>query len=214
MELSQGKRELLRSMYIPTILLMLMWSSKCIEIVFGISFSEFGIYPKSLKGISGIIISPFIHADFNHLLSNSIPLYLLTTAIFYFYRPLAVRILVLLWLVTGFCVWIAGRDAYHIGASGLVYGEASFLFFSGIIRRLAKLAAISFLVIFLYGSMIWGIFPFYPEISWESHLFGGLAGLTFALVYKNEGPKKEEITQEDDYNDEDIPLSGDITQEK
>jgi membrane associated rhomboid family serine protease len=144
----------------------------------------------------------------------SIPLYLLTTAIFYFYRPLAVRILVLLWLVTGFCVWIAGRDAYHIGASGLVYGEASFLFFSGIIRRLAKLAAISFLVIFLYGSMIWGIFPFYPEISWESHLFGGLAGLTFALVYKNEGPKKEEITQEDDYNDEDIPLSGDITQEK
>lgn len=134
MELSQGKRDLLRAMYVPSILLMFMWASKCIEEAFGISFGEYGIFPKSPGGITGILTAPLIHKDFNHLVSNSIPLFLLTTAIFYFYRPLAFRIIVLLWLVTGLCVWIGGRDAFHIGASGLVYGEASFLFFSGIIR--------------------------------------------------------------------------------
>jgi membrane associated rhomboid family serine protease len=110
-------------------------------------------------------------------------LVVLSSALFYFYRPVAAKVFGLIWITTGICVWIAGRHAYHIGASGIIYGLASFLFFSGIFRRNIKLMAISLLIIFLYGSMIWGVFPFVAEISWESHLFGGLSGLAFARVY-------------------------------
>ncbi len=198
MELSTGKKDLIRAIYVPAMLLIFIWISKGIEVAFGVSFEDYGIYPKSIRNFPGIILAPLIHADFHHLTSNSFPLFLLSTAIFYFYRPFAVRIVVLLWVTTGLCVWIAGREAYHIGASGLIYGEASFLFFSGLIRRIPTLAAISLLVIFLYGSMIWGIFPFFPEISWESHLFGGITGLTFAIVYRKEGPTRQEIKEEDD----------------
>jgi membrane associated rhomboid family serine protease len=201
MALSQEKRYFLRALYIPILLQIFIWASKGIEEVFGISFGTYGIYPLHIESIPGIIFSPLIHSDIHHLISNSIPLLLLTTALFYFYRPLAFRVLVLLWIVTGLCVWIGGREAYHIGASGLVYGEASFLFFSGIIRGDAKLASISLLVIFLYGSMIWGIFPIIPEISWESHLFGGFSGLLFAIIYRNEGPQRQ-VYQEDEDEDE------------
>ncbi len=168
-----------------------MWIVKSVEVIFGFAFTVGGIYPLTLKGLPGVLLSPFIHADFKHLLSNSIPLFLLSTALFYFYSEISMKILSLAWLFTGFLVWIAGRDAWHIGASGLVYSLASFLFFSGILRGYFRLVALSLLIVFLYGSMVWGIFPgIYRNVSWESHMLGFFSGLVLAIWFRKEGPQK------------------------
>lgn len=190
-ESAHFKRRLQLSIIIPVILICLMWIVKSVEVIFDFAFTVGGIYPLTLKGLPGVLLSPFIHADFKHLLSNSIPLFLLSTALFYFYSEISMKILSLAWLFTGLLVWIAGRDAWHIGASGLVYSLASFLFFSGILRGYFRLVALSLLIVFLYGSMVWGIFPgIYRNVSWESHMLGFFSGLVLAIWFRNEGPQK------------------------
>ena len=185
------RKKLLLSILIPGIFVCVMWLARIIEILFNIDLSGFGIYPLSLKGLPGIILSPFIHADFNHLFNNSIPLFFLATALFYFYSEVAVKVFAWTYFLTGLLVWIAGRDAWHIGASGLIYGLASFLFFSGIIRRYFRLVALSLLIVFLYGSMVWGIFPdIHKNVSWESHMLGFVSGILLAIIYRKEGPQE------------------------
>lgn len=188
------RKKLLLSMIIPAIFVFLMWLVKIIEVLFDLDFSGFGIYPQTLKGLEGIMFSPFIHADFIHLFNNSLPLFFLSVALFYFYSEVALKVFTWTFFLTGFLVWVAGREAWHIGASGLVYGLASFLFFSGIIRRYFRLIALSLLIVFLYGSMVWGIFPgIYKNVSWESHMLGFFSGVVLAVWYKNEGPQRPVI---------------------
>lgn len=185
------RKKLLLSMMIPGIFVFLMWLVKLVEVLFGFDFSGLGIYPMTAGGLPGILLSPLIHADFNHLFNNSIPLFFLSVALFYFYSEVATKIFILNYLITGSLVWFAGRDAWHIGASGLVYGLASFLFFSGIIRRYFRLIALSLLVVFLYGEMVWGIFPgIYKNVSWESHMLGFFSGIVLAIWFRNEGPQQ------------------------
>jgi len=191
-------------MLIPGIFVFLMWLIKIIEILFNINLSELGIYPLSLKGLSGIIFSPFIHADFGHLFNNSLPLFFLGTALFYFYSEIAVKVSVWTYFLTGLFVWLAGREAWHIGASGLIYGFASFLFFSGIIRKYFRLVALSLLIVFLYGSMVWGIFPnVYRDVSWESHMLGFISGIILAVAYRKEGPQQPVYEWLDEEDEED-----------
>jgi len=166
-------------------------------------FAHFGIYPGEWKGLTGIITAPLVHADIKHLIDNSVPVFVLSVAIFYFYREIAYKIFFIIYFVTGFLVWIAGREAYHIGASGLIYGYAAFLFLSGVLRKNTNLLSISLLVIFLYGSLIWGILPYDYTISWESHLMGGLTGFVMAIIYKNEGPPRPKYSWEDEDENED-----------
>jgi membrane associated rhomboid family serine protease len=185
------KSKIFHSLTFPMLFLIIIWSIKIVELTIGESFGFLGIYPLKLYGLLGIITAPLVHNDFSHLINNSVPFLILSFATFYFYRPLGLRVLLLTWLMTGIWVWCGAREAYHIGASGVVYGLASFLFFSGAIRRKPELAAISLIVVFLYGSMIWGIFPFIPDVSWESHLSGGVAGLILAVIYRNIGPQRK-----------------------
>lgn len=185
------RKKLLLSMIIPGIFVFLMWLTKIIEILFDIDLSKFGIYPLTEKGLYGILFSPFIHADFGHLFNNSLPLFFLSIALFYFYSEVALKVFIWTYFLTGLLVWLAGRDAWHIGASGLVYGLASFLFFSGIIRRYFRLIALSLLIVFLYGSMVWGLFPgVYKNVSWESHMLGFFSGVVLAVSYRNQGPQR------------------------
>jgi membrane associated rhomboid family serine protease len=185
------RKKFLLSIIIPGIFIVLMWVVKIIEVLFEINFSGFGIYPLTARGLPGIIFSPFIHADFNHLFNNSLPLFFLSIALFYFYSEVALKVFIWTFFLTGLMVWVAGRDAWHIGASGLVYGIASFLFFSGIIRRYFRLIALSLLIVFLYGSMVWGIFPgIYKNVSWESHMLGFFSGIVLSLWYRKEGPQQ------------------------
>jgi membrane associated rhomboid family serine protease len=185
------RKKLLLSMIIPGIFVFLMWLVKIIEVLFEIDLSRYGIYPLTARGLQGILFSPFIHADFTHLFNNSIPLFFLSLALFYFYSEVALKVFIWTFFLTGLLVWIAGRAAWHIGASGLVYGLASYLFFSGIIRRYFRLIALSMLIVFLYGSMVWGLFPgVYKNVSWESHMLGFFSGVVLAVWYRNQGPQK------------------------
>jgi membrane associated rhomboid family serine protease len=178
---------------------------KFIEIVFHLDFSDYGILPLKTTGLIGIITAPIIHGSLSHILANSAPLFLLSWGIFYFYREVAIRVSVLIYLISGFWVWLFARDAYHIGASGIIYGYASFLFFSGVLRRDGKLMAVSLLIIFIYGGMVWGIFPMKEQVSWESHLMGLIAGIVIAIFYRHQGPQRKEYEwNEDSYTNEDF----------
>lgn len=184
------RKRLFLSVIIPGIFIFLMWLVKSVEILLNADLTHLGILPLSVKGLPGILFSPFIHSDINHLFNNSIPLLLLGVSLFYFYAEVALNVFILTWLITGLLVWIAGRDSWHIGASGLVYGLASFLFFSGIIRKYFRLVALSLLIVFLYGQMVWGIFPgTYKNVSWESHMLGFISGIFLAIIYRKEGPQ-------------------------
>ncbi len=197
--MNTDKNHFLKSLIFPVFLLIVMWIVKLIEYNWKLDFVRFGVLPLKAEGLIGILTAPLIHENFKHLISNSLPLFLLTLTLFYFYKGIAGRIFLLIYLIVGICVWLSGREAYHIGASGVVYGLASFLFFSGIIRRDSRLAAITMLIVFLYGSMIWGIFPdFFPDknISYEAHLWGLVAGVVFAIYYKRQGPQKRKYSWE------------------
>jgi len=195
------------SVLFPLAVVAVMWIVKIAEYYTGSDFSELGIMPLTAKGMIGIITAPFIHADFGHLLANTIPMFVSLSIIFYFYREVAFQVFFLVWLFTGVWVWsFARNDSYHIGASGLVYGYISFLLFSGIIRRNARLMAISLLIIFLYGGFFWGVFPnFFPKrnISWESHLMGGIAGIVMAIFYRKKGLQREVYHWNEDDDDDD-----------
>ena len=197
------------SIILPLFFVFILWIVKFIDVSEQLNFFYFGVFPRDIKGLFGIILSPLIHSDFNHLISNSIPLIVLGTGIIYFYRKLAYRVIGFVWLLSGLCVWIGARDNYHIGASGLIYGLAAFLFLSGLIRKDVRLASISLLVVFLYGSLVWGVLPIFPHISWEYHLYGGISGFIAAVIYRNRGPqriiwsweKEDDIIEEDNEDD-------------
>ncbi|MFP4487997.1 MAG: rhomboid family intramembrane serine protease [Bacteroidales bacterium] len=186
------RKKLLLSMLLPGSFIILLWLILFLQTQLESGLYYLGIYPLEASGLHGIITSPFIHSDGEHLFNNSVPLFVLGTAVFFFYSEIAFRITVFSWLISGLFVWIAGREAWHIGASGLVYSLASFLFFSGFIRKHFRLMALSLLVVFLYGSMVWGMFPFVDiHVSWESHMLGAGAGLILAILYRKEGPQRK-----------------------
>ncbi|RXQ94008.1 rhomboid family intramembrane serine protease [Ancylomarina salipaludis] len=187
-----------QSLIFPVAFVCIIWFLKFFEWGLNIDFYRLGIFPLHTKGLLGIITSPFIHSDFEHLMANSIPIFALSWGIFYFYRKLAIRIVLYCWLTTNILLWLGGREAWHIGASGLVYAFASFLFFSGLFRNYYKLIAISFVVAFLYGGLFWGIFPVLKDVSWEGHLFGACSGLIYAFACRKEGPQKPKVVWDKD----------------
>lgn len=195
-------RRLILSLIPPSIFLLLIWLVKIVEVIEGADWYHLGIFPGKISGLKGILFSPLIHSNFSHLVNNSVPFLVLLTAIFYFYQKVAWRVFFYSYLITGILVWTLARPSYHIGASGLVYSFAAFLFISGIIRRNINLMAISLLVIFLYGSMIWGIFPYLPDMSWESHLIGFTIGAVLAIIFRHEGPGPTKFISDMEDDDE------------
>ncbi len=181
----------------------IFWLIKGFESLTRISLGHFGIYPRHQDGLIGILLAPFLHGDFDHLLSNTIPFLVLGTAILFFYKRIAIPVIALLWLGTGLGVWLVARGSYHIGASGVVYGFASFLFFSGVFRRNFKALGIAVTVVVLYGGLVYGVLPIYPGVSWESHLIGaimgGLIAYGFRKIKENDEVPETSKTYFDDY---------------
>jgi|TARA_B110000967_G_scaffold200160_1_gene235565 membrane associated rhomboid family serine protease len=187
------KLKLKRSIFlIPILYILSIWIIYWIEIQFSFNFNKYGVYPRTLKGFRGVFFTHFIHSNTGHIFNNSIPLFVLLSGLFYFYKEVAYKVLLLGGFLTGVLTWIIARESYHIGASGIVYLLFSFVFFSGIIRKHFRLVALSLIVIFLYGSMIWYVLPIKEGISWEGHLSGFLIGLFFAGIYRKRGTVKEE----------------------
>jgi membrane associated rhomboid family serine protease len=177
---------------VPVLFVFSIWLIYWIEIKFGFNFNKFGIFPDEWFGLRGILFSPFIHGDAKHLFNNSIPLFVLSLSLFYFYRNVANRVMILGTLFTGLLTWIIARESYHIGASGVIYMLFSFVFFSGVFKNHFRLIAVSLITIFLYGSMVWFLFPTEDRISWEGHLSGFLVGVVLAFLYRKRGIVKEE----------------------
>lgn len=164
---------------------LVLWTVKAVEQASSVDLSFLGIYPRTLLGTIGIFTGPLVHGDVFHLISNTIPLLVLVIALFYFYRSIALRVFILVYLMTGIWVWFAAREAYHIGASGIVYGLISFFLFSGFLRRDPRSLALSFVIMVLYGgNMFYGVLPGQENISWESHLLGAIAGAFCAIYFK------------------------------
>lgn len=179
----------------------LLWLVKAVEWSISTDLGIYGILPRTLSGIVGIFTAPLIHGNTLHLLSNTFPLFLLLMAVFYFYNRIALEVFLWIYLITGFWVWIAAREAYHIGSSGLVYGLAAFLFFSGIFRKDTRSVAVALVILFLYGGMLQGVMPTSENISWESHLLGSAAGMLCSFYFKkteDTNPKKDKDIQSED----------------
>lgn len=173
------------SLGIPLAAVLAIWIVYWLEVKFGFFLNPFGIQPKSLIGLRGIFCSPFIHGSIEHLYSNTIPLFLLSLALFYFYRKLAFKVLLWGWLGSGFLTWlIADHGTTHIGASGVIYVLASFLFFKGIWSKHYRLVSLSLIIVFIYGSLVWGVLPGVPGVSWEGHLSGFITGIALAFIYR------------------------------
>jgi len=186
-------KTLKQSFLIPIAFLVLMWLVYLAELTLGVNWYFLGVFPMHLDGLQGIITSPFIHKDLSHIFSNSVPFLVLGAMLFYWYRSISFKVLAIIWLFTGLMVWLIGRPSWHIGASGITYGLTAFLFTSGVLSKNPRLYAISLVIIFFYGSMVWGVFPdFFPKqnISWESHAAGLIIGIILAVFYRDKAPKR------------------------
>lgn len=191
----------------PILFVLLIWIVYWVEVKFGVNFNTYGIYPRKLLGLRGIVFSPFIHGSLKHLFSNSIPLLVLSTALFYFYRDIRWKVLFYGFLLTGILTWIIGRPALHIGASGVVYMLVAFIFFKGIFSKQYQLTALSLVVVFLYGGLLWYVFPVDPKISWEGHLSGFFVGFLLAFIFKsNPIENKKYDWEREDFNPENDPF--------
>ncbi len=191
----------------PIFFVLIIWSVMSFETQFNVNFNKYGVYPLTLKGLRGIFLSPFIHGSIEHLYHNSMPLFILTMALFYFYRPIAWKVLFWGILFSGFITWCIGRPSNHIGASGLIYVLVSFTFFKGIFAKHYRLIALSLLVVFLYGSMVWYVMPIKQGMSWEGHLAGLITGVLFAFIFKNKIAKPKKYDWEkDSYNEDEDPF--------
>ncbi len=185
MEENRNYTQAAKSLLIPGSFVILLWIILIVQETFNLNFPyEFGLYPRTFSGLIGIITSPLIHAGYAHLLSNTLPLFLLSAGMIYFYPETAYKAISIIYAATGLLVWLFARSVYHIGASGLIYGFAAFLFFSGIFKRDNRSIGLSLLVTFIYGGMVWGILPGQPGISWESHFFGGITGIVCAFLFR------------------------------
>src|SRR5690606_33859749 len=181
-----------------------IWTVYWVEVRFHINLNQYGIYPRTLTGLRGVLFGPFLHSSVGHLYKNTIPLVLLLAALVYFYPRIWLRVLCLGILLSGIFTWIIGRPSYHIGASGVIYVLASFIFFKGVFTKYFRLVAVSLIVVFIYGGMLWFIFPIQEDISWEGHLSGFFTGLLLAIFLKAQIPSQHRFKWEtEDYKEED-----------
>jgi membrane associated rhomboid family serine protease len=200
-------KQIYSALFYPFLFVLFLWIVFFIQINTNYNFYTFGVLPRDSKGLLGIFTSVFVHENLNHIASNTIPLLVLGMMLFYFYKKIAKASFMWIWFISGLWLWIGGRNNalypnYHIGASTLIYGLATFLFFSGLFRRHLRLMVVSTMVVFLYGSIMWGIFPLKTEISWEGHLFGAIAGVLVAFNYRKEGPQRRVYQWEEEIEEE------------
>jgi membrane associated rhomboid family serine protease len=145
----------------------------------------FGVRPREWLGLIGIGAAPLVHGDFGHLVANSVPLLVLGAVMLFLYPHSTLRVLPAVYLGPGLLVWMFGRDSVHFGASGLVYGLVSYVFVAGLLRRDRRAIAASLLVVFMYGSLAWGVLPIQPGVSWETHLSAAVIGVLMALLLRS-----------------------------
>lgn len=203
---------------IPLFLLFILYMLKILETGMDWDFTHLGVYPMERRGVFGIFAHPLVHSSFRHLAANTLPLFFLSWCLFYFYRHIASYIFFSLWIGCGALTFLIGKPGWHIGASGIIYGLAFFLFFSGILRKHVPLIAISLLITFLYGGLVWNMFPQFAKAttSWEGHLSGAIAGTLCAVCFMNYGPQRPDpfADEEEEEEENEIQSSEEILEMK
>lgn len=209
-------RRILVAMVIPLFLIFVLYMIKILEIGMDWDFTRLGVYPLDKRGVFGIFAHPLVHSGFRHLLANTIPLFFLSWCLFYFYRNIAPYIFFIIWVGCGALTFVIGKPGWHIGVSGIIYGLAFFLFFSGLLRKHIPLIAISLLVTFIYGGLIWNMLPFFAKetTSWEGHLSGAIVGVLCAFAFQNYGPQKPAAFADEEEEDEMEEEPGEKTEDE
>ncbi|MDG5799992.1 rhomboid family intramembrane serine protease [Marinilabiliaceae bacterium ANBcel2] len=197
---SPAKKAFIHSLIFPCFFAFLMFSVRLIEHLEEVNLYFLGVKPLKIEGIPGIFLSPFIHSSWGHFYNNVLSFIILGVTLFYFYRKISYKVFFTIYILAGTWLWFGGRDSWHVGASGLVYGMIGFLLISGIVRKHIQLIAVTLFVVFLYGNFIWGMMPLAKELphSWEGHLWGFLAGFTAAIVFRHEGPQKPRYFEDEE----------------
>jgi membrane associated rhomboid family serine protease len=193
-------KSLARAFIVGLGLVIIMWMSYWADFLFITDFHKYGVLPKNIEGLRGIFFMPFIHAhnDIHHIINNSLPTLILTTLLFYSYREIAIKVFLYSWFFTGALLWIIAKNtgSYNIGMSGLIYALTAFLFTSGTFRRHLPLQGLSLFVVFIYGSLVWGIFPIKEHVSWQGHLAGLITGVVLAIIFRKDGPQRPKYQYE------------------
>ena len=200
-------RQIVLTAIIPLFLLFILYILKFLETGMDWDFTKLGVYPMEKRGVFGIFAHPLVHSSFKHLFANTIPFFFLSWCLFYFYRDIAPYIFFTIWIGCGVFTFLIGKPGWHIGASGIIYGLAFFLFFSGLLRKHVPLIAISLLITFLYGGLVWNMFPQFAKetTSWEGHLSGAITGTLCSITFMKYGPQRPEpFADEEDIDEEDI----------
>jgi membrane associated rhomboid family serine protease len=199
-DIREDRERLSYAFVVSGVFAILLWLVKIFESVTGFETIEYGLYPRSLGGLLGILTAPFIHGSPAHLLSNTLPIVILGTALLYGYPRSARIVIPVLFLGTGLGVWLIGRESYHVGASGLSFGMMFFVFTLGVLRWDRRAIGLAMVVFFLYGGMVWGVFPSAPGVSYESHLSGAILGVALALLLRkmDRPPPEKKYSWEDE----------------
>lgn len=198
--LDKDLKKIINSALVPATWIVFMWVVHIGTFILHAEnevYLHLGVHTQHTNGLLGIVTSPFVHGDWKHLLSNTTPFFILGTGIIYFYRKTAAKVFLLSWIVPNLLLWLLVSPSYHIGASGMVYAFAFFLFFSGVFRKERRSLVLSLLVSFGYGSIVWGVLPIQEGVSWQSHLFGAVIGTLLAWLFKNEGDLKRKARIEE-----------------
>lgn len=196
----------------PLFIILMMWSFYMLNEFNVINGMRLGVLPGSFEQLWGVLTMIFVHGSIEHLTFNTFPVLVLGWFLFYFYENISLRVFFFIWILSGIGLWFIGRPVYHIGASGLVYGLITFLMTSGIIRKNKRLAIVSLVVIFFYGSTLWGVLPGKSGVSWEGHLSGGVFGALAAILWRKKGSEADlnfSLFSNDDNEDDEYDRFGD-----
>ncbi len=196
------RRHLLESLRFPTFVIVVLWVVHSYQYLTGFDAGMYGIMSRRVWGLSGIFTGPLVHGSWGHLISNSFPMFVLTAITFYFYRKVAMQAFWIIYFMTGAAVWLLARPVSHIGASGVVYGILSFIFWTGIFRRSLRSIILAGIVMLIYSGMFFGLLPDQEGISWESHLLGSIAGIVTAFWFKSELEDEETERRHHPFADE------------
>ena len=192
------RSSVLKSAMLPFLFLLVCWMVFGFESYFHENLANYGVQPRSIKGLRGVVFMPFLHGDLSHLLNNSFAFGVLATMLFFFYKEIAFTVFAWVFFMSGVWTWSLANTGTHIGASAVIYGLFSFLALSGVLRGNKNLLALTFLVIVSHQGMVWGVLPSKPGISWQGHFSGLLAGIVLAIYFRKQGPQREVIMINDD----------------
>jgi membrane associated rhomboid family serine protease len=189
--IKKERQQMWDALFVSIAILMPSWILFLMNHYLGFHLDAYGLQPRTVEGLIGLISMHFLHGSWEHLLNNSSGFIVLNSFLFYFYRKISIPIFLYIFFFSGIMLWFVGRPSNHIGLSMVVYGEFAFLLISGLIRNNPLLMRVALVVTFFYGSIVWYVLPIDQKISWEGHLCGALVGVVLAIIYKKKGPKRK-----------------------